>query len=215
MRNPSVPTDHASALPVTRTVADTESIAKIRAAVRSAETMLTAAAVCRLAAPDDADALYAFWQDPAVHAPIHTLPHPLCLETVEDFIKTHADERQRGEGLLFVNYDETGKLVGYQDIQVWPTYAAGKLAGALHPSLHGAGQGAQGARLVFGWMFDALHLDLICETADPANVRTARLLETLGFQARGEVSGLSTDGVTRTAKVWEMTRNRWQSSRLQ
>jgi RimJ/RimL family protein N-acetyltransferase len=58
-------------------------------------------------------------------------------------------------------------------------------------------------------MFQALGLDLICSTASLDNVRTARLLDHLGFERMGEVESKRPDGSTRASLVWEVSREAW------
>ena len=67
-----------------------------------------------------------------------------------------------------------------------------------------------GAAESFGWMFEALGLGLICETAALDNVATQRLLDGLGFRRMGEVTSLRSDGTSRASLVWEMTRSEWE-----
>lgn len=195
----------ADILPLTRTPASPEAAEAIRAAVRAATQMGDS----RLARPKDARALLALLSDPAVHAPIYTLPRPLTQETVAMFIDTHLAEREAGIGLLFVREGEDGRVMGYSDVQAWPQWAAGELGGALHPSLHGKGTGGRGAAASFAWMFTALKLDLLCETAALTNIPTQRLLDGLGFRRMGEVTSVRPDGSTRASLVWEMTRAEW------
>jgi RimJ/RimL family protein N-acetyltransferase len=121
----------------------------------------------------------------------------------------HLAQREAGEGLLFVRDDGEGTILGYSDIQVWPEWAAGELGGALHPSQHRQGRGTRGAAESFTWMFEALHLDLICETASRENTATQRMLDGLGFTRKGEVTSTRPDGTTRASLVWEMTRDDW------
>ena len=195
----------ASTIPTTRNDASPEKADAIRAAV-CATTRLGDS---RLARPEDAAAFFTFLSDPAVHAPIYTLPRPLTEASVAAFIETHIAERETGIGLLFVREGEDGRIMGYSDVQVWPHWAAGELAGALHPSLHRQGSGARGAAASFAWMFEALQLDLLCETAALDNVATRRLLDGLGFRRMGEVKSERPDGTTRESLVWEMTRAEW------
>lgn len=119
----------AGDIPITRNIASPEKAEAIRAAVRSA----TRLGDSRLARPEDAPALFALLSDPAVHAPIYTLPRPLTEASVAVFIETHIAERETGIGLLFVREGEDGRIMGYSDVQVWPHWAAGELGGALHP----------------------------------------------------------------------------------
>jgi RimJ/RimL family protein N-acetyltransferase len=195
----------AGDLPLTRTPAAPEMAQTIRAAVRAATQM----GESRLARVEDAGGLFALLSDPLVHAPIYTLPRPLTEASVAAFIGMHLEERAAGEGLLFVREGEAGQVMGYSDVQVWPDWGAGELGGALHPSLHGKGAGGRGAAASFAWMFEALGLDLLCETAALDNVPTQRLLDGLGFRRMGETLSTRPDGTTRASLVWEMTRAEW------
>ena len=195
----------AGELPLTRNAVSPGTAAAIRAAVRGATQM----GESRLARPEDAGGLFALLSDPLVHAPIYTLPRPLTEASVAAFIAMHLEERAAGEGLLFVREGEDGQVMGYSDVQVWPDWGAGELGGALHPSLHGQGAGGRGAAASFAWMFEALGLDLLCETAALDNVPTQRMLDGLGFRRMGETLSTRPDGTTRASLVWEMTRSEW------
>jgi len=195
-------------IPITRRPAPPEQAERIRAAVRSAKMLRDS----RLARPEDADGLYALFAEPKVNAPIYSLPRPLTVGNVRKFIEDHIAQRARGEGLLFVRDAGEGHIMGYSDIQVWPEWAAGEIAGGLHPSLHSKGSGTQGAAQTFTWMFEVLHLDLICETASLENVITQRMLDGMGFHRMGQVTSRRPDGTTRDSLVWEMTREEWATS---
>lgn len=195
----------AGQLPLTRNAVSPGTAEAIRAAVRAATQM----GESRLARPEDACGLFALLSDPLVHAPIYTLPRPLTEASVAAFIAMHLEERAAGEGLLFVRAGADGQVMGYSDVQVWPEWAAGELGGALHPSLHGKGAGGRGAAASFAWMFEALGLDLLCETAALDNVPTQRMLDGLGFRRMGETLSTRQDGTTRASLVWEMTRAEW------
>lgn len=198
-------------IPVTRHRVDQAKADLIRAAVRQATHLPSGQVPSRIAELKDAEELHTFLSDPAIHAPIYSLPKPLTASSVEAFISRHLDERDRGEGLLFVRPDENGAIMGYSDIQVWPDLGAGELGGAIRPDRQGQRAGITGAAASFTWMFDALHLELICETAALDNLRTAALLDHLGFERKGEVMSTSEDGTTRPSLVWEVTRTAWLS----
>lgn len=195
----------ADDLPLTRIAASPGEAEAIRAAVR----VQTVMGDSRLAELADAPGLFALLSDPLVHAPIYTLPRPLTEASVAAFIAEHLETRAAGEGLLFVREGEGGQVMGYSDVQVWPQWRAGELGGALHPSLHGKGAGGRGAAASFAWMFEALELDLICETAALTNVPTQRMLDGLGFRRMGETLSTRPDGTTRASLVWEITRAEW------
>ena len=195
----------AGELPLTRNAVSPGTAEAIRAAVRASTQM----GESRLARLEDAGGLFALLSDPLVHAPIYTLPRPLTEASVAAFIAMHFEERAAGEGLLFVREGEGGQVMGYSDVQVWPDWGAGELGGALHPSLHGKGAGGRGAAASFAWMFEALGLELLCETAALDNVPTQRMLDGLGFRRMGETLSTRPDGTTRASLVWEMTRDEW------
>ncbi len=196
-------------IPVTRVAVSQGREAAIREAVRTASPPARDGAQTVLASSDMASDLLAFLSDPRVHAPIYTLPRPLTEASLSAFIADHAAQRGRGEGLLWVTLSGDGVISGYSDLQIWPHWATGELGGALHPDRQGQGAGAAGARDTFTWMFAALGLDRLCETAAPDNVRTARLLDGLGFARMGEVISTRPDGTTRPSLVWEITRADW------
>lgn len=195
----------ADDLPLTRNAASPAEAEAIRAAVR----VQTVMGESRLAQLEDAPGLFALLSDALVHAPIYTLPRPLTEASVAAFIAQHLEERAEGVGLLFVREGTDGQVMGYSDVQVWPEWKAGELGGALHPSLHGKGTGGRGAAASFAWMFEALGLGLICETAALTNVPTQRMLDGLGFRRMGETLSTRPDGTTRASLVWEMTRAEW------
>ncbi len=199
-----------SNIPVTRIAATAAKADSIRNAVRSASTIATENHHSRLAKTDDAQAFHAFLSDPQVHAPIYTLPRPLTVETVRAFVEDHRKQREDGTGLLFLNFDVEDRIGGYIDIQIWPSWAAGELGGAVHPERQGKRRGLRGAEMSFDWMFDVLGLDVICETAAPDNERTAHLLDRLGFRRMGETISYRADGTARPSLIWEVTRPEWK-----
>ena len=203
-----------SSIPITRTPVPQNQAAAIKAAVASATSIATENASSRLAQVDDAAILHEFLGDPQIHAPIYTLPRPLTVDSVRAFIANHEAQREQGTGLLFLNFDQQGRIVGYSDICVWPEWAAGELGGAIHPDRQGQRRGVNGARQSFDWMFECLGLDLICETAAPDNHRTAHLLDGLGFHRMGEITSKRADGTTRPSLVWEISRAQWQKKHL-
>ena len=200
-------------IPITRTLVSTQKASAIRESVRMATRLPVTDGQSRRAVPYDAPKLLEFLSAPAVHAPIYTLPIPLNSDTVLAFINEHVREAEAGEGLLFVREDSERQIVGYSDIKVWPHWGVGELGGALHPNLQSQGAGARGAAMTFGWMFETLGLELICATAATNNVRTAKLLDGVGFSRMGEVESTRVDGTQRRSRVWEITKAAWLNRR--
>lgn len=195
--------------PLTRVAIAADREAAIRAAVRAVSGIPFGEFPSRLAQPEDAEALFEFLSDAGIHGPIYNLPKPLTLLSVRGFIEQKLAEREAGEGFLFLRFDEAGDVLGYSEFDIWPQWGAGELGGALRADRQGQRAGIEGARQSFTWMFETLHLELICETAALDNIRTARLLDHLGFERKGEITSTRPDGTTRPSLVWEVTRQQW------
>jgi RimJ/RimL family protein N-acetyltransferase len=193
-------------LPLTRIAVNTEKQTSIRDAVGNAENL---AGIAHVAREKDLDALTALLADPQISVPIYTLPSLINHDTIATFIDQHLDERKRGEGLLMVSIDENGVASAYHDIQFWPQWAACELGGAIRRDRQNTGQGGAGAGAAFDWLFDVIGVDLICETAAPDNVRTARLLERLGFTYKGEIESKLSGGGLRPSRYWELKKTDW------
>jgi RimJ/RimL family protein N-acetyltransferase len=184
----------------------------IRAAVRNADPT-TLGSARALADDTHVAALLELLSDPAVSAPIYDLPKPITPATIAAWIEAACEERVRGEGLLFVTVDGRGGIVGYSKITVWPQLSAAELGGALRADRQSRGAGGTGAARTIDWIFETLGVRLICLTAAPDNVRSARLIDHMGFQRMGERESTRPDGTTRRSLYWELSRAAWAAAR--
>ena len=198
-------------LPLTRNAMSAARQEEIREAVRSATGIPFGDAPSRLATPEDAPAFYRFLSDPEIHGPIYNLPVPLTLETVGGFIDSKQEDQTRGEGLLLLRFDPEGEVIGYSEFDIWPEWGAGDLGGAIRADHQGNRVGVTGAIQTFTWMFKTLRLELLVSTGALDNIRTARLLDGIGFVRKGEITSHRPDGVSRQSLVWEVTRQAWQA----
>ncbi len=181
----------------------------IRAAVLAAD-LATLGPGRSLAGPTDTADLLAFLLDPEVSDAIYDLPRPFTHESVGRWIAESEALRQDGRRLLILTRDETGTLVGYSCVSVWPDRSAAELAGALARSRQSGGQGGAGALHTFGWIFDTLGVRMMCLTAALDNVRSAKLIDAAGFVRMGTREAVRPDGTTRTSIYWEVTRDEWR-----
>lgn len=198
-----------SALPFTKRRTPPDREAAIRARVRAVTALPSTAASSRLATPADAGQLLALFAFPEVNRWIYSLPRPLSEDGVRAYIEEKIAARARGEGLLSLNFDEAGTLSGFSEVHVWPEWAAGELAGGMRPDLQSKGQGGAGMIATFTWMFEALDLDLLCNTTATDNIRIQKLFKKTGFSYRGDIESARPDGTTRLSQVWEVTRADW------
>ncbi len=181
----------------------------IRAAVLAAD-LSTLGPGRSLAGPADTADLLAFLLDPEVSDAIYDLPRPFTHESVGRWIAQSEALRQEGRRLLILTRDETGTIVGYSCVSVWPDRSAAELAGALARSRQSGGQGGAGALHTFGWIFQTLGVRMMCLTAALDNVRSAKLIDAAGFVRMGTREAVRPDGTTRTSIYWEVTRDQWR-----
>jgi RimJ/RimL family protein N-acetyltransferase len=197
-----------SAPPITRLIASESEIAQIREAVRNADVSALGEGAA-LAREDHAGALVRLLADEQVSGPIYDLPRPITEESVRAWIHEAETARALGEGLLVVRLDQDGEAFSYSRFTVWPTCASGEIAGAFRADMQSRGAGKVGAARSFAWMFEALHLRLVCVTAALDNYRSARVIEAAGFVYMGTRESIRPDGGRRTSHYWELTRESW------
>lgn len=193
-------------LPLTRIPASQSKQQLIRNAVTNTERQ---GEMARIARASDTAALTELLSDPEISQVIYTLPTQINHDTVGAFIDQHLDERERGEGLLMLSGEEGSPATAYYDIQVWPQWAACELGGAISSKHQNTGRGGSGALDMFSWLFDVIGVDLICETAALDNVRTAKLLNRIGFTYMGEIESKLAGGGQRPSHYWELNRADW------
>jgi RimJ/RimL family protein N-acetyltransferase len=197
-----------SDIPLTRNITSKQNETHIRNAVKVAENL---AGMARLARKEDAVALTTLLEDPNISDPIYTLPKQINVNTIGQFIEDHLEERERGEGLLMIGTDDDGSVHAYHDLKIWPHWAACELGGGIRQDRQNSGQGGAGALRAFSWLFEVIGVDLICETAALDNIRTAKLLDRIGFTYKGEIRSTLPDGGIRPSKVWELERSNWSN----
>lgn len=200
-----------AAPPKTVLTATPEEERAIRAAVRTADPR-TLGPMRELAAATHIDATVELLADPAVSDPIYALPRPVTRASVAAWIAECEAARERGECLLILNVAPDGSVAGYSKITVWPDRASAELGGALKASLQNAGAGGAGAAHTIGWIFETLKVRLICLTAALDNVRSAKLIDRMGFIRKGERDAHRPDGTLRRSIYWEMTREEWAAA---
>lgn len=188
-------------IPLTREIVSSSRQNHIKSAVQHAKRLTN---LGRIATQDDTNSLFNLLRDPLISEPIYTLPQIISVRTVSQFIGRHIVERNSGDGLLMLNVSDNGVVKAYYDIQVWPQWGACELGGAVHRDYQSEGRGGADAQTIFDWMFSYLGVKLICETCAVDNIRTTKLLERIGFKAKGEITSSLQGGGTRQSLYWEL-----------
>jgi RimJ/RimL family protein N-acetyltransferase len=184
-----------------------EEEAAIREAVRNADPA-TLGIGRVLATEAHAEATFDLLADPAVSEPIYALPKPMTLASVNRWIGESEQARQKGECLLILNV-HNGQVTGYSKVTVWPDRSAAELGGAIRANLQSSGAGGTGAAHTIGWIFETLKVRLICLTAAIDNLRSAKLIDRMGFKRMGERDAQRPDGTIRRSIYWELTADEW------
>jgi len=198
-----------SAPPKTVLTASPEEERAIRDAVRNADPE-TLGPFRVLAGKTHVAGVLDLFGDPAVSEPIYDLPRPFTETSVAAWIEDCENLRRRGEGLLILTVVPDGTVMGYSKVSVWPDRSSAELGGALRATLQNAGSGGTGAAHTIGWIFATLGVRLICLTAALDNVRSAKLIDRMGFVRRGERDAVRPDGTVRGSLYWELTRDEWE-----
>ena len=201
-----------SAPPKTVLTASAEEERAIREAVRTAEPA-TLGPGRALANEAHIAGVLDLFNDPAVSDPIYDLPRPFTEASVAGWIADAERQRQSGDGLLILTVSPTGLVMGYSKISVWPGRASAELGGAIRTSLQNAGAGGSGAAHTIGWIFTMLKVRLIGLTAALDNIRSAKLIDRIGFRRMGERESTRPDGTVRRSLYWEMTAEEWVAKR--
>ena len=199
-----------SAPPKTVLSATPEEERAIREAVRTADaTTLGPGRV--VASPSHAAGVLDLFSDPAVSDPIYDLPRPFKLTSVNNWIAAAARQRETGDAILILTVTPDGTVMGYSKISVWPDRASAELGGAIRATLQNSGAGGSGAAHTIGWIFTTLKVRLIGLTAALDNVRSAKLIDRIGFRRMGERESTRPDGTKRRSLYWEMTVAEWSA----
>ena len=201
-----------SAPPKTVLTATREEEQAIRDAVRNADP-LTLGPGRVIANETHAAGVLDLFADPAVSEPIYDLPRPFTLASIAAWIAEAERQRQTGDGLMILTATPDGTIMGYSKISVWPDRASAELGGAIRATLQNSGAGGSGAAHTFGWIFSTLKVRLIGLTAALDNIRSAKLIDRIGFRRLGERESIRPDGTIRRSLYWEMTAAEWVAKR--
>jgi RimJ/RimL family protein N-acetyltransferase len=200
-----------SARPKTILDVSAEEAAAIRAAVLAGQSAPFGNTGRELVTIEDAQALADLFADPDVNQWIYDLPRPPTTENTRRWIDVRLERARRGEAILTAQRDESGRIVSYSDLEVWPDRSAAELIGGARAVRQNTGSGSARVASSFDWIFETLGVRLICATAALDNVRSARAIDNAGFVRMGERDCVREDGSVRPSLYWEMTREQWRA----
>jgi aminoglycoside 6'-N-acetyltransferase len=142
----------------------------------------------RLHEAGDAEALRAYYGDPAVvrYVPFDPWDDQSTSEHMGRRLKRCGlTSEARGLGVVA---ELDGRVVG--DVALWTTDDAQRVAEigwAFHPDVAGQGLATEAAAAVLDLAFDTYGLHRVAAQLDPRNVASARLCERLGMQLEGHL----------------------------
>jgi ribosomal-protein-alanine N-acetyltransferase len=161
-------------------------------------------------APEDAPALFALGRDPEVvrwfsWGPYRSEDEPRA------WIAEQARLREAGERLELLVVDRERGLLGVTGLSEPSARDRRAVVGAwLTPSAWGTGVNAEAKALVLHLAFAGLGLDRVGAYADPANGRSQRALEKVGFTREGLLRQFHRHGdVAKDVLVYAILRDEW------
>ncbi len=174
----------------------------------------------RPGAPADAAAMAAFLRDNDAHlAPWSPTPPPAYYTEAfwaHRFTTETADrEADRGIRFLFAMPDDPAGVIGWANFStiVRGVWHCGNLGYALGAGAEGKGYMVEGLRGAIAHMFGPMNLHRIQANYMPANVRSAKVLRTLGFKVEGYAYDfLRIDGRWEDHVLTSLTNATWRES---
>ena len=194
-------------IPVTRKKVSLAKEKHIRKCVRETK----GPSFTRMITGEYATTFFEFIKIPEVNTPIYSIPRPITLEEIQQFITDHTHEHMTGDGLLLGQFNEAGQIQAYFDLQFWPQLGACEIGGGMVPQMQNHGRGTQLAQSIFSWVFESIGVNTICETAALDNERTKNMLGHMGFTFMGEVDCVAPSGRVRRSNCWEITHDQWRA----
>ena len=143
--------------------------------------------ILRQIVPADAEEIFAFSRGPETGRDAGWKPH----ETLEETRLIMQEIFLEQESVFGMVLKETGVMigsVGLIDDQLRENDSVRMLGYALGEAFWGKGFMTEAAGAVVTYGFEEMHLDLISATCYPANVRSGRVLEKLGFRYEGTLA---------------------------
>jgi RimJ/RimL family protein N-acetyltransferase len=117
-----------------------------------------------------------------------TVPAPYGESDAEEFLASRPVEWAAGRSLAFAVTDPQGRYAGTVDLR--PDGAAAHIGYGFAPWARGRGLAGRAVRLLLGWGFDTLDLEVVHWRALLGNWPSRRLAWAVGFRVEGVVRGL-------------------------
>jgi RimJ/RimL family protein N-acetyltransferase len=133
---------------------------------------------------EDAPAVVAACQDPAISYWIPWVPRPYANEDAETFLRgclESGDERRP----FAIEDAETGELLGSIDMFLNGERYRGHLGYWVAGPARGRGVCTRALRLLVAWALESLELQRLELITDPGNIASQRVAEKVGFRREG------------------------------
>ena len=115
-----------------------------------------------------------------------SIPHPLSLAQVEDWLKGRVAEMQEGKGVTFgIVLADTSELIGCTGLHVDAEHQCAEMGFWIAGPCWGKGYATEAARAVVQFGFEALGLNRIHAHHMTKNPASGRVLEKIGMQREG------------------------------
>ena len=165
--------------------------------------------------PGDARLLFEHGSDPAVTRFFSWGPYSAPAEA-KQFIRTTAEQRERGERLEFAIADEDDHLIGITGLSEFSLRDRRAVIGTwLGRPYWGSGANRESKALLLALAFGPLGLERVSAHASPDNERSLAALAKLGFVEEGVLKGWHLHrGERRDVTILRLMKEDWQNSPL-
>ncbi|HET9659222.1 MAG TPA: GNAT family N-acetyltransferase [Thermomicrobiales bacterium] len=174
--------------------------------------------------PDDAEALTAQLQDPAIARWTNSIPWPYSIDDARAFLSTRAVADANGESFSWAIVEKaTGQLTGTIGLHdVHHDRGRAELGYWIGESFRGQGYTTEAAKRVLSWAFEVVGFERIQATYMPGNDASASVMRNIGMQPEGLLRGfgfkngehldLYLQAVLKGDSTWASTDEQWAST---
>lgn len=175
-------------------------------------TLVTERLTLREIEDRDAEDFYAFARDPRVGPSAGWAPHSSLSETRTSIKLFRARHHDRNLGVYAMIERGSGRMIGTIELYDYIAGHSAELGYSLSPDWWGQGMTEEAATALLDWGFAALRLRRVECTIYPANLRSIRVCEKLGFAREGlrQNGYLTLDGEVHDVLVYAMTDEIWK-----
>ncbi|MBZ0274546.1 MAG: GNAT family N-acetyltransferase [Anaerolineae bacterium] len=176
--------------------------------MNSIPTLDTERLLLRAFTPEDAPAIQAILNDPAITDNMNYIPYPCTLEWVQAYIQRANEDLASGRYTFGIVRRADGVLVGRINIRVAAEHHSAEIGYWIGRAFWGNGYATEAARRVLDFGFNDLGLNRIMGQCFARNAASAHVLEKIGMRYEGTLrEDFLKNGVYESTHVYAVLRS--------